>query len=108
MKSMNWMNSIVHCSCWLSHPSGKYDWVNLDDDIPNIGKNKHVPSQQPVHHVLSREFTVKQCIAVLQRLQHILEDCNGTLAVCETMGYIDGSVFCFDGILQNAERFQRS
>ena len=25
---------------WLSHPSEKYEFVNWDDDIPNIWENK--------------------------------------------------------------------
>ena len=37
---------------WLvvfSHPSEKYEFVNWDDDIPNIWENKiHVPNHQPV------------------------------------------------------------
>jgi hypothetical protein len=33
---------------WLTYPSGKYDFVSWDDEIPNIWKNKiHVPNHQP-------------------------------------------------------------
>ena len=34
---------------WLSHPSEKYEFVNWDDDIPNIWENKKwQPNHQPV------------------------------------------------------------
>ena len=33
---------------WLTYPSEKYEFVNWDDDIPNIWENKsHVPNHQP-------------------------------------------------------------
>jgi hypothetical protein len=33
---------------WYTYPSEKYEFVNWDDDIPNIRKNKiHVPNHQP-------------------------------------------------------------
>ena len=33
---------------WLSHSSEKYEFVNLDDDIPQLnGKIKHVPKHRP-------------------------------------------------------------
>ena len=33
---------------WLGHPSEKYDFVNWDDDIPNIWENKkRQPNHQP-------------------------------------------------------------
>ena len=33
---------------WLTYPSGKYDFVSWDDDIPNIWKNNpNVPNHQP-------------------------------------------------------------
>ena len=34
-----------------AYPSEKYEFVNWDDEIPNIWKNKsHVPNHQPVQH----------------------------------------------------------
>ena len=34
---------------WLTHPTEKYEFVNWDDENPNIWKNKiHVPNHQPV------------------------------------------------------------
>ena len=33
---------------WFSHPSEKYQFVNWDDEIPNIWKHKiHIPNHQP-------------------------------------------------------------
>ena len=32
---------------WLSYPSEKYEFVNWDDDIPNIWKTKNVSNHQP-------------------------------------------------------------
>ena len=35
---------------WYTYPSEKYEFVNWDDDIPNIWKNKsYVPNHQPVY-----------------------------------------------------------
>ena len=31
---------------WYTYPSDKYEFVNWDDDIPNIWKIKHVPNHQ--------------------------------------------------------------
>ena len=30
----------INTSWWYSYPSEKYDFVNWDDEIPNIWKNK--------------------------------------------------------------------
>ena len=32
-------------------PSEKHDFVNWDDDIPNMEKQKNVPNHQPVIYV---------------------------------------------------------
>ena len=41
---------------WLSYPSENYEFVNWDDDIPNISEHtSHVPNHQPVYvgHIVS-------------------------------------------------------
>ena len=32
---------------WYTNPSETYEFVNWDDDIPNIWENKNVPNHQP-------------------------------------------------------------
>ena len=35
-----------------AYPSKKYEFVNWDDDIPNMGENKsHVPNHQPAMYI---------------------------------------------------------
>ena len=39
----------IYSGWWLVYPSEKYEFVNWDDEIPNIWENKiHVPNHQPV------------------------------------------------------------
>ena len=41
---------------WLGHPSEKYEFVNWDDEIPNIWENKiDVPNHQPDEYVIGFE-----------------------------------------------------
>ena len=43
---------------WYSYPSEKYEFVNWDDDIPNIWKNKPVMfrSSPPTSHSIQMEI----------------------------------------------------
>ena len=47
------ISTCIHVQCtytgwWLGHPSEKYEFVNWDDEIPNIWENKiDVPNHQP-------------------------------------------------------------
>jgi len=48
-KTGNSVIVILMTGWWLTYPSEKYEFVNWNDDIPNIWKNKsHVPNHQPV------------------------------------------------------------
>ena len=49
------------------NPSEKYEFVNWDDDIPNVWKNKsHVPNHQPVTyaHKISNHTCVPNYISI--------------------------------------------
>ena len=42
--AMDGYGAVNQTGWWLSHPSEKYEFVNRDDELPNIWKNKiHVP-----------------------------------------------------------------
>ena len=42
----------VKTGWWLGHPSEKYEFVNWDDEIPNIWENKKwQPNHQPVKNL---------------------------------------------------------
>ena len=48
---------------WLSHPSEKSEFVNWDDDIPNIWENKvHVPNHQPEMIYLWKHSSFHSCV----------------------------------------------
>ena len=43
-----WFYDPIRSGWWLGHPSKKYDFVNWDDEIPNIWENnKWQPNHQP-------------------------------------------------------------
>ena len=46
------MNKLWLTGWWFSHPSEKYEFVNWDDEIPNIWENKiDVPNHQPAYYL---------------------------------------------------------
>jgi hypothetical protein len=48
-----------------AYPSGKYDFVSWDDDIPNIMKKSHVPNHQPVYVLLEFPFSwTNPCVSM--------------------------------------------
>ena len=67
------MAGLIISGWWYTYPTEKYEFVSLDDDIPNMmGKSQsiHVPHHQP--DIRWYKYKTKKTNHVLQCINHML------------------------------------